>query len=379
MRKMYRNICWVLVVLLSFSLLTGCGEKDDLPEGACYVVTVTRSFPNGGDTVMITLVYDGSGKLLREQKGAARTDYIYDDQGRLCSIRGHNLELDVPLRMVDYTYNEAGQLIQEKGYYMVEDYGDYCYTYEYDERGNLTCKKTVDASGKLVDKTTYASDGQILKYIRYNIEQYHVYTYTEDGKLLRHWQGDFDNPQNIMDYFYNDQGLLMRTVETFWQYGEKKRCTREYTYDQYDRLVRKYVYDSDGLKKAYDYVYDETGNMVSFLYTRADAQTDYQTISTGHRWEYDETGRITTCYSVGKSEDFSYVHRWAYDEEGNVTRWEKYSSISTFSYSWPEGEIPQAVKESVAAYVADIVEMARHTPEYHTSEHYNPMIWRRLP
>lgn len=366
----------VIVVLMLSVLVIGlvtrcCKMKVALPEGACYVVTVVKTVAESDTNVTVTLVYDSEGKLLRHQKGNELTDYTYDDQGRMLTSYGHDIKLDLPLKMIDYIYDEAGKLIKEEGYYMMEDYDTYYITYAYDGQGNLTNKK-VYTDGELFREYVYSASGELLESLNYLHNSCQRYTFAKDGKLLQETRGTIDTPDNIMDYFYDGEGRLSKTEETYWRYDKKVKCTREYTYDNGGKLVRKNVYTSDSAAKYYDYTYDTAGNLLSYLYTQ-DGTTG------GHRWEYDNRGRMTACHHLGKSESFSSHTSWKYDAEGNLVQWEQYGTVYTFSYTWPDGEVPQSVRDSVAAYVAKLAELDRHTVEDHISDHYNAMSSYRLP
>lgn len=367
-RVWLKLVTMALMLLVLFGVVAGCGKEETLPEGTCYVVTVVQTHKESGSTVTLTLTYDSEGKLLRHQEGSVRTDYTYDDQGRMLSSYGYQLEWDVPLQVIDYTYDEEGKLIQEKGYYMVEDNNDYCHTYAYDDEGNRI-KTTVYFGGELLGEYLYSANGDLLEYSNRLHNSGERYTYSDDGKLVKETRGSLDAPNNIMDYFYDEQGRLSKTVETYQNLKGKMKCVREYSYDAAGKLVQRNISSTDSGRKRYDYGYDHEDRLISYLYTK-NGDTG------GYRWEYDGQGNMTACHHEN-----AYIDRylWTYDEDGFVTSWAYDLTVFEYTYTWPEGEVPQAVKDSVASYVAQMVELDRHTTGKHTSDHYNAMSSYRLP
>ncbi len=104
-----------------------------------------------------------------------RTEYIYDEKGRLSVAQAY--QNDRKSWRIEYEYDEQDRLIKETYYSRINAY---C-SYSYDENGNLS-EKTVDGEfGVTVTDYTYDENNRIIK-----AEDYH------DGELLYTYEYEYE-------------------------------------------------------------------------------------------------------------------------------------------------------------------------------------------
>lgn len=373
LEKVWLKLIIVVLMLsvLAIGLVTRCcNMRVKLPEGACYVITVEEK----GKSETLTLAYDADGNLLLYQKGSEKVSYTYDDQGRMLTRYGHDTGLNVPLRMVDYIYDEAGNLIREEGYYMNEKDSFYT-TYDYDEVGNLINRKEYQR-GKLLQEWIYSSNGKLLAQIHhqyeYRYDYSYDYSYRNGGKLVEILYTSYHK-----DPGSDNQGVTTRKTIYEYKVGKlvKKSCVpwdeTTYAYDSHRRLIKRIR--NDGLQIITEFfTYDENDNLLTYVYENTNRRGE-NISAHGCYWEYDEQGRMIRYGSLdadGNPTSTYYV--WSYDAAGNVVRIQRNSKNPLdreFIYTWPEGELPQAVKESAAAYIAELTMLTgSYLPEYYLKD-----------
>ena len=331
-------------------------------EGACYVITVKKQASQAMLPEILTLVYDENGNLLRYQKGNERIDYTYDDQGRMLTSHGHDLALDVPLKMVDYTYDEEGKLIREEGYYMMEDQNAYYCTFEYDDQGNLINQKRY-MQGELFTEWIYSSNGALMAQISHKYKYKYEYTYSGTGFLREILYTRYEkNPGSINQDVYTEKTEYTYRLDGKIHIHTIKSPSEEitYDYDLNDRLIQ-IVTVRDRTINTESYVYDSNGNLLSYMseYTNKKGE---DSSTHGYYWGYDDQGRMTLFGQMDAEGNPSPRYTCSYDAMGNVVKFECVTEKPwswEFEYTWPEGELPQTVKESAAAYIAEFI-----IPEY---------------
>lgn len=349
-RKAYRSICLLLAVLLVTGMLPGCQKKDGLPQGACYVIAVEKTDSSGKNNDTLTLIYDSGGKLLRYQDTDERIDYTYDARGNILTCRGYDLQANVPLDVIGYTYDGAGRLIKEEGYYITED-NSFCHTYHYDEQGNLVNHKQY-SEGTLFMEWSYSSGGALLEQVYHAYDYRYQYTYAGDGKL------------RTVDYI-NSNGDGSASTKTEYVYGKGRKLVKKtqgsrgetlYTYDDSGTLVQK-VHTDHTMSKitSYSYTYDLSGRLTCCVWKIEKIYGKKEESTSGRFWQYDDHGRMTQFGYIGADGSQSPKYTWHYDAAGNVTKLVCGETVYEFTYTWPKGELPQAVKESACAYIASFV------------------------
>ena len=287
-------------------------------------------------------------------------DYTYDAHGRVLTAYGHNMATNVPTKMTDYTYDDAGRLIKAEGYYIIED-DAFCSVYSYDESGNLISIKSMDGD-QVVFETKYSADGLILEkrdHAQGNVEKY---TYTDDGKPLNECYKNDGLTVKETNYYYNSQGKIEKKHTDFlgYWYGRKSSTT---IYDDYGKISKVIEVNKLDKETCIKYTYDDAGNLLSVW-------GGYGTLG-GSWWNYDEQGRVTRFgYINEEGKKFVYCS-WSYDATGNVVQMEYDSqqhSVYQFTYAWPDEDLPQVVKDSVAQYVAELAGLDQYCAENYLND-----------
>ncbi len=210
--------------------------------------------------------------------------------------------------------------------------GQYIF-YDYDADSNISNIEYRDAQGSTQEKITYTRD----KLGRVTSESRTVgtsktlttaYTYNALGKIET-----ITNPKQFTTtYTYDQIGRLTGTDQngitanvaydeskSVWTQGLRKVVTDsegssvEYCYDTLSRLLRK----RDSLTKAWEFTYDNNGNMTSYEDAR----------SRTTRYTYDMLNRLTEV-TYPDSSSVSYT----YDENGNPLTMTDQHGTTTMSY-----------------------------------------------
>ena len=148
-----------------------------------------------GRTTGLRYTYNEAGQILATQDvrqddlPGARTEYVYDEQGRLSKSLSYDYKGDF-CSTCYYTYDEQGYLIRtdtdnEEGYGISEGY--FLYTY--------------DGNGRLIEKhwntdSTYSTRGD------------HYYAYDELGRLVNYQRWSFGSIDSDVTYTYSPEGYL---------------------------------------------------------------------------------------------------------------------------------------------------------------------------
>lgn len=210
------------------------------------------------------------------------------------------------------------------------------------------------------DRTVYAYDiyGNQAQYIRYNEDEAisrSMFRYDENGNQLSCTEyslsGWFPRRTSANRYTYDEQGRMLSatydysggdTSHVTWEYDDENR-TVTYTYgdagsslqylDENGAVLRE-EYESDGL------------TMVTEYTRRPDGQTERcdsfvnGAFDGGYRYEYDDRGRTTAYYSIGKDGTETLQHRWEYDDGHNtVILYNLQSGFRTVTEYNPDGSI----------------------------------------
>ena len=259
---------------------------------------------NDGSIIEETFyVYDGSGNLLlsdmkyysrfegTESELYDRSEYTYDDKGRILSMTRHeNLYV--------------GSTITE--------------TYTYAEDGSYVKSEKRDASGP------GARDGYE-----------HQIHYDTEGRIVR-WlyvNYDGDSRSEVLDeYRYDDKGNKIYSYHKV----DDTAITGSYVYDEKNRLLEMKELDNTGAIKGWvQNTYDEKGNPLtehsstdgilwnktSYTYAEDGTLTEKSTGDGNNRWEkttyqYNEDGTVKMQETIGSSG--TVVISFGYDGWGNL-------------------------------------------------------------
>lgn len=180
------------------------------------------------------------------------------------------------------------------------------------ETENEATQDVVDVSKLVKKKIQYDEEG--------TAAYTYIYTYDENGLLLKeehidiyNWEGQ---PQ-ITEYTYDADGKLAQTV--FYVSDGGYYFQKEIKTYNSDGNVTREEYESEGLKKTTDYLYDASGNL-------AEMNIDMDDTTIKYAYEYDSYGNLLsnrTWYSG--EESIAYSYKYEYYEDGTVKRKESYS------------------------------------------------------
>lgn len=199
--------------------------------------------------------YDNQGNLLREisstyngeETHTGIEEYIYDEFQNLLSVIIYDENGNIAGPSEEYEYNTKGELI--KGIYYYND-GRIAavYTYEYYETGELFKERFY----------CYDHDSQEIDYV---IEE----EYDMSGDTIKHVKSDSDGTikTNLCEY-----DALGNEIKVTYYDGEFVEEILVSEYDANGNLLRATFYDGQNNVVAQDeYIYDEKGNVVEFIYT----------------------------------------------------------------------------------------------------------------
>lgn len=129
---------------------------------------------NGNGIMISDTEYDN---LNNGEVHEIRTEYIYDDKGRLFAEHGY--QNDHQSGKIEYEYDEQDRLIKDTFYGRINSYR----SYSYDENGNLSEKTDNGEFGVTVTYYTYDENNRLIK-----AEDYHdgewIYTYEYEYEEL---------------------------------------------------------------------------------------------------------------------------------------------------------------------------------------------------
>ena len=189
-----------------------------------------------------------------------RTEYQYNDNGKLISGKGCYTNNEGPGYSEKHTYNDAGQLIKSE---TESEAGFSTYTFEYNDDGNLIrgigCTDGADVGS--ITLHTYDENGRCIKaemssYMGINVADYvnqtpyhtdtYVYTYDAQSNCIK-LVNDFGDGQITYSAEYNENGLptVIKSddnnsfvSETVFEYDDSGRCTK--IVSPYDTTVFSY-------------------------------------------------------------------------------------------------------------------------------------------
>lgn len=210
--------------------------------------------------------------------------YEYDDLGRL--VRESEDEYwddDISSDVCTYEYDENGRQKQKtcEHYLNDEKYSWQIWEYEYNSEGLVAAK-------------TYTEDrnGFGDSYTRRN-----VYSYNQKGIKVRE---TFSAPEFTEDFFYNDDGNLLRAV--YYTPSGIEVPVKECTYSEDGLILTEYEYLHNGLMEICDtgstiYEYDASGTLINKQHYRNEKPTV-----------------TVTCPEPGKRMTYMYKYENEYDE-----------------------------------------------------------------
>ena len=251
-------------------------------------------------------VYDGSGKLLREDRNS------FDAEGnalkRECYLEG------ILHQTTEYVYRANG-----KCEYAIQTLADgrvsWETTYVFDESTGLPVSSTRRAADGSVSKTDYNSEGKSAGYTYWDTDgtwlNAYLYEYDDQGRTASTITLDADGNQTGYSRMeYDGDGNRLR--ETWYTKSGAENYSLAYTYDPYgDQLTYSYR-SSDGYQTESEYVTNIQGGMLL-----AFGATESSYSSTTSVEYYNAMGRVEYQESFNADGSPESTYRYHYDAYGN--------------------------------------------------------------
>ena len=292
---MKKTIATLLASILALGLLAGCDTNDggngttagttvsttgstgEQTDGLVTVYLLEKK-ENGKGAALQTCKYDAAGNLVEQERGGYRYTYVYDQNNRNIEWTRHRTDGSVHQHNT-YQYDEKGNEILR-----VEDYSEYHFEYKstYNEKGQLI-EVVCTRNGEHFDTDTYAYDdqGRVVEYkdgtmyvYRYvydgkttrkqdlnkdgTVYSENVYTYDDNGKLIKEEYFEEDKLSHYYEYTRNDAGKLLEKCEYDMEDGVAELDSKVVnTYDSNGNLADKKIYEDGELEAHYVYTYKE--------------------------------------------------------------------------------------------------------------------------
>lgn len=229
---------------------------------------IEETFKDEQGNLLKTEKYHYKGPLLQYKTDAMglKTRYEYDGAGRkIKETIGH-------LKTIHYRYDDFDQLIEKREEDRVE-------TQEYDLIGQVIGKE-VHENGILVSKEAYTYDIQgnpTTKTVWQSLDHAAIYTvrYYSDGAIK--WKEDPLGNRTRYSYDHATPYALGHHIKTIKILDPLGRLTRE-TYDPYNRLSKKEIFDQDRCVSLTEWAYDAAGNCIkekALVMTNGEPIRDY--------------------------------------------------------------------------------------------------------
>lgn len=252
---------------------------------------LSRTSRQDGQLLTVSRSYDFYGNVISETDEMGRVkSSTYGAFGRKTS------ELDEGLRRTDYSYDNFGRLVKERRV-----------------ASGMDISRSYDAAGRIVlvnDAATRSST---------------AYTYTVGGDRA-HEKVNVTGHVRDISYGYDGMGRL-----TSWS-DSAQGVNMRYEFDQASNLRRaagsngidhRYSYDAaDRLIE----VRNGTAVVSTYTYDAAGDRTSFTTGGTTYRYQYDLNGRVTQAQAG------TAVVKWSYDKVGNVKEFDNEGEITRYSY-----------------------------------------------
>jgi YD repeat-containing protein len=233
--------------------------------------------------------YNDKGLLISEWKlqhgetSAELHTYAYDPQGRLLL---HQLE--IPDEGIEEKFvtqrNANGQAVEIQKFYG-DDPGERT-VYVYGENGEPSAITAYDADG--------------------DFDKCEKFTYDDQKRMVKREVKKSDNSETVLEYAYNDQGLLAAVTEKDAKGNLLSRQEHDYTMEGLEARILLFNESGKQITEILS-LYDENGRLVSkksiSYYTRI------------QRYEYDDAGNVVE-ESLSDENDF-VISRTRYDFDDN--------------------------------------------------------------
>ena len=131
-------------------------------------------------------------------------------------------------------------------------------------------------------------------------------------RLIKLYYENQSGEKGLTTFNYDESGLMHKA---HWQLNDGSRSSENfYTYDDEEKLIKKYREFSDGISSTQIYNYNEEGNLISEHFNRSDGvtgTTDY---------EYDENENLIKAICSGLAGWFYGTIIYKYDINGRKAK-----------------------------------------------------------
>lgn len=194
--------------------------------------------------------------------------------------------------------------------------------------------------GCTFDVVTYLDDGHRVYQISFDglpVKSGSVYSRGEDFYTLTTYD---ESGKRIKEEDVNADGSLFRA--------------RNYEYDAEGKLVKRTVYDEEGLREYYLYEYDAEGKLLKELDYDADGTLDDYTV-----YIYDASGRVTREEDYDDEGELDEYHLCEYNAAGKLIKKSTYDESGVLNDTYEYGEDGTVLKE-IYNYPGEYYEVIEH-------------------
>lgn len=264
------------------------------------------------DTDQSYVTFNTSGKMIGEtDANNNKTVYAYTGS-QLTSIT------DAGGRKLTITYNASGKISQ------ITDPASRTYHYVYDTSSNLTGVTKKDSGGTSLFSVTYGYDTQhqMTSFVDERGKRMNL-TYNTDQRLSK-----FEQPVTVNGTVQSDFFTIVYDAATsVTTLTDARGIKTEYTHNAYGNVIKS-VEDAGGLNYTRTYNYDDRNNIIQ----EKDENANKSGSSAAYNYVYDEEGNVTSfTNTLNEQEKVSYDENnnpiQYTDAKGNITT-EEYDSNS---------------------------------------------------
>ncbi len=180
-----------------------------------------------------------------------------------------------------------------------------------EKKGILSSKTMYNELGKVVEETSYLTNGKI--------EHKSIYVYNTDGNMIEeHIYGEENEFEEKRTYKYNSEGNIVceyffyldETFDTInYHYGENEKLMEKVTIDSDNEPEGKEIYEYEGELPVHHVKFDTEGNILSEI-----------------TYKHNEKQQIIEIVNNNKIEDVFSRTEIDYNEKGNKEETRVYNS-----------------------------------------------------